>query len=85
MLPYWLLFFLAAWRASTRLHSVQAPTIRWPDWWWVTFAALVLMIGLRHQVGGEHQYTDQHPQRDDNRDNLERLRGLRGVRHRGMG
>ena len=53
MLPYWLLFFLAAWRASTRLQPVQASTIRWPDWWWVTFAALVLMIGLRHQVGGD--------------------------------
>jgi len=53
VLPYWLLFFLAAWRASTRLQPVQAPTIRWPDWWWVTFAALVLMIGLRHQVGGD--------------------------------
>ncbi|MBC7618087.1 MAG: EpsG family protein, partial [Candidatus Saccharibacteria bacterium] len=53
MLPYWFLFFFAAWRASTRLQPVQAPTIRWPDWWWVTFAVLVLMIGLRHQVGGD--------------------------------
>ncbi|MBC7619389.1 MAG: EpsG family protein [Candidatus Saccharibacteria bacterium] len=53
MWPYWFLFFLAAWRASTRLQPVQVPTIRWPDWWWVTFAVLVLMIGLRHQVGGD--------------------------------
>ena len=53
MLPYWLLFFFAAWRASTHLQPVQAPTNRWPDWWWVTFAVLVLMIGLRHQVGGD--------------------------------
>lgn len=54
MLPYWFLFFLAAWRATTRLRPMPpAATARWPDWWWVMFAVMVLMIGLRHQVGGD--------------------------------
>lgn len=53
MLPYWFLFFLAAWRATTRLQSVPAPAARWPDWWRVMFVVLVLMIGLRHEVGGD--------------------------------
>lgn len=54
MLPYWFLFVLAAWRASTRLQAMPlAPAARWPDWWRVAFAVMVLMIGLRHQVGGD--------------------------------
>lgn len=53
-MPYWALFLLAAWRASACLRPLPpASTSRWPDWWWVTFAILVLMIGLRHQVGGD--------------------------------
>lgn len=60
MLPYWMLFLLSAWLASTRLQPVRAATIRWPDWWWVTFAVLVLMIGLRHQVGGDWSNYAEH-------------------------
>ena len=26
---------------------------RWPGWWWVMFGMLSLMIGLRHEVGGD--------------------------------
>jgi hypothetical protein len=62
VLPYWLLFFLAAWRASTHLQPAQAPTIRWPDWWRVAFVLLVLMIGLRHQVGGDWETYAEHVQ-----------------------
>ena len=32
MLPYWLLFFLAAWRASTRFQPVPVQTVRCFDW-----------------------------------------------------
>lgn len=54
MLPYWFLFSFAAWRASTHLYPMRlAPNIRWSGWWLVTFLALILMIGLRHQVGGD--------------------------------
>lgn len=53
MLPYWLLFFLAVVRASTSLRPVLTPTSRWPTPWRLMFAVLVLMIGLRHQVGGD--------------------------------
>ncbi|MDO8772968.1 MAG: EpsG family protein [Burkholderiaceae bacterium] len=53
MLPYWFLFFLTAWLASTRLKLVSSPTARWSGWWWVMFVVMVLMIGLRHQVGGD--------------------------------
>lgn len=53
MLPYWLLFFLGAWRASTSLRPVTSPSVRWSALWRAMFALLVLMIGLRHQVGGD--------------------------------
>ena len=53
MLPYWLLFFLVAWRASTSLRPKPSLTSRWPAQWQLMFVVLVLMIGLRHQVGGD--------------------------------
>jgi len=53
VLPYWFLFFLVAWRASTHLQPMSAPTARWPDWWRVIFVVLVITIGLRHQVGAD--------------------------------
>jgi len=53
MWPYWLLFLLPAWLAVTRLRSVQNPTIRWSSYWQFAFVLLVLMIGLRHEVGGD--------------------------------
>jgi hypothetical protein len=62
MLPYWMLFLLSAWLASTRLQPVRAATILWPGWWLVMFAVLVLMIGLRHQVGGDWGNYAEHIQ-----------------------
>lgn len=56
MWPYWFLFVVPAWLAMTRLRpasSVGSPAGRWPDWWRVVFVLLVLMIGLRHEVGGD--------------------------------
>ncbi len=56
MWPYWFLFAVPAWLAITRLQPANVgadPARRWPAWWRVVFVLLVLMIGLRHQVGGD--------------------------------
>lgn len=53
MLPYWLLFVLAAWRAKVRLPLGVTATAKWSAWWRLMFGLLVLMIGLRHEVGGD--------------------------------
>ncbi len=53
MWPYWFLFLVPAWLAMTRLQQAVSPARRWPDWWRVVFVLLVLMIGLRHEVGGD--------------------------------
>jgi hypothetical protein len=53
MLPYWMLFLLPAWLAMTRLRPVQMQAPRWTGYWWAVFVLLVLMIGLRHEVGGD--------------------------------
>jgi hypothetical protein len=55
MWPYWLMFFLSAWQALTRLKPISPPLSErsWSDLWCITFALLVLMIGLRHEVGGD--------------------------------
>ena len=60
MLPYWFLFFLAAWRASTNLRSKPVLTSKWPLKWQLMFLILVLMIGLRHQVGGDWTTYAEH-------------------------
>jgi hypothetical protein len=58
MWQYWVLFILPAFKAVSNLQpqslKEQAePNSRWPGWWWVMFIALVMMIGLRHEVGGD--------------------------------
>lgn len=53
MLPYWILFLLPALLAITRLRPVQFQATRWSGYWMVAFVMLVLMIGLRHEVGGD--------------------------------
>ncbi|MFZ2738979.1 MAG: EpsG family protein [Burkholderiaceae bacterium] len=35
----------------TRLRPVQTHATRWSGYWWVAFVLLVLVIGLRHQIG----------------------------------
>jgi hypothetical protein len=51
MMPYWILFLLPAWLAMTRLRPVQTHATRWSGYWWVAFVLLVMVIGLRHQIG----------------------------------
>ena len=58
MWPYWLLFLVPTVLAVSRLKPVPQITLtahhaRWPDLWRVIFALLVLMIGFRHEVGGD--------------------------------
>ena len=58
MWPYWLLFLVPAFWAVTRLNTTPPMAImarhdRWPAQWWGIFFILVLMIGLRHKVGGD--------------------------------
>lgn len=53
MIPYWLLFLLSAWMAITRLRPVENKSVRWSGSWYMFFCILVLMIGLRHEVGAD--------------------------------
>ena len=55
MWPYWLLFLVPAFQAVSKLRLVRAtlPRGRWPDLWRVIFLLLALLIGLRHEVGGD--------------------------------
>lgn len=58
MWPYWLLFLTPAFWAVLVLRPKQIMTVptsrdQWPDLWRVMFVFLVLMIGLRHEVGGD--------------------------------
>ena len=53
MWPYWFLFVVPALLAMKHLRPVANPGKRWGDWWRVVFVLLVLMIGLRHEVGGD--------------------------------
>lgn len=56
MWPYWFLFGVPAWLVFRRLRPVSYATstaTRWPSWWRLVFVLLVLMIGLRHEVGGD--------------------------------
>ena len=55
MWPYWLLFLVPAFQAVARLRQVVPPSDsgRWPNSWRMVFVLLALMIGLRHEVGGD--------------------------------
>jgi hypothetical protein len=55
MWPYWLLFLVPAFQAVARLRQVVLPSDsgRWPNSWRLVFVLLSLMIGLRHEVGGD--------------------------------
>ncbi len=54
MLPYWFLFLIAAFQAISNLKYVsQDASKRWSNSWKCFFVLLVLMIGLRHEVGGD--------------------------------
>jgi len=55
MLAYWLLFLVPAFNAVASLRTVSPPSqsYRWPYSWRAVNVMLVLMIGLRHEVGGD--------------------------------
>jgi hypothetical protein len=58
MWPYWLLFLIPAYWAITRLKPIQQSAFinrqeGWPFLWKIAFILLVLMIGFRHEVGGD--------------------------------
>jgi hypothetical protein len=61
MWPYWFLFLPTAYWALSHWpqngsgfsNSRAVSSERWPDLWRLVFVALVLMIGLRHEVGGD--------------------------------
>jgi hypothetical protein len=53
MFPYWFLFVVPAWLAVSHLRAELIIGKGWSFWWRVVFVLLVLMIGLRHQVGGD--------------------------------
>lgn len=58
MWPYWLLFLVPAYWAISRIKptpdiALSAQRDRWSDMWRCFFVLLVLMIGLRHEVGGD--------------------------------
>jgi len=55
MWPYWILFLLPAFQAISNIRQVETPLVgkRWPALWRLIFVMLALMIGLRHEVGGD--------------------------------
>lgn len=61
MLPYWLLFLLATINALglSRTSSQQQLGGVWPSLWRFFSIFLIMMIGLRHEVGGDwYSYND---------------------------
>jgi hypothetical protein len=60
MFVYWLLFLFPAWLAVTRLRLVQSQCARWSGSWHAVFWLLVLVIGLRHKVGGDWDTYVEH-------------------------
>lgn len=58
MWPYWLLFLVPSCWAIAKLKltpkaAMMAREGRWPFVWKCTFVILVLMVGLRYEVGGD--------------------------------
>ena len=58
MWPYWILFLIPAYFAVSRLEARSLMTpfpqrVCWSDVWLVCYVCLVLMVGLRHKVGGD--------------------------------
>ena len=72
MWPYWILFLIPASLAIARLKAnspvlTTRPKSNWPFIWKCIFVFLVLMIGLRHEVGGDWvQYIEMLDSYTDN-------------------
>ena len=58
MWPYWVLFLIPAYWAISRLQPIQQKLLRsearnWSFVWQCMFIIIVLIIGFRHEVGGD--------------------------------
>jgi hypothetical protein len=53
MIPYWILFSIPAWFALNYRRPVISNSRRWEGYWKLMFIVLVIMIGLRYNVGGD--------------------------------
>jgi hypothetical protein len=58
MWPYWILFLIPTFWAVSHLKPIPGiprtvSLTHWPNLWWAIYVFLVLMIGLRHEVGGD--------------------------------
>ena len=53
MFPYWILFTIPAWLAINSTHTRVLSSIKWSQLWLLFFLFIVLMIGFRHDVGGD--------------------------------
>lgn len=53
MFVYWLLFFITTFFALTRLRPAQNGHVAWTGAWSFVFVLLVVLIGLRFEVGGD--------------------------------
>ena len=62
MIPYWIPFLLFAYlalRPSQGNYKEHLNSRSWNVYWYLSLAILTLMIGLRHQVGGDwEEYLD---------------------------
>jgi hypothetical protein len=55
MWPYWVLFFLPASQALFKRRQVVPISAggKWINLWFIAYVILILVIGLRHEVGGD--------------------------------
>lgn len=53
MIAYWILFVLPALGAAAHATVPSRKVNRWPILWWGLLFVLALIIGLRHEVGGD--------------------------------
>lgn len=60
MLPYWLLFLLPIALAAGHRRPLPGRGGRWSARWRIAFVVLVLLIGFRHQVGGDWGQYERH-------------------------
>lgn len=80
MWPYWLLFLVPAFQAVAKLRQapILLPGNRWPDLWRIVFILLALIIGMRHEVGGDWGSYMLNVEATTNLSFTEALSGTRG-------
>jgi hypothetical protein len=80
MWPYWLMFLVLAFQAVTSVKPrlLTTPNQSWSGAWWTVFVLLTLMIGLRHEVGGDWYAYAFNVEETLNVPLLEAINGYRG-------